>query len=250
MKNVSLVAFYGAKPTPLQNLIERLQDYLSDRKSIARDFIPYQLPQVHATIIGCEGTKTDLGLVNRWFEVRRGETRYMDLAGMVNYLQQEVSFPLTIRFGGYDRATKYNFLSRDRHLYYRSFQLQATPAETIPVSIGWSWSNDGVTLAIDNLRRSFQQFNLLHKYHNDVDAIDNDFYLRLGTIARPLDELERQKIATIIRDFLAKRSPLLLTLDRENLAFAKYRDLSLTPETTTTKFLDEVDLDWLMTLYD
>ena len=250
MSNVSLVAFYGDKPSELQDLILQLQQLLIDRELVGDKFIPYQLEQVHATIIGCEGTKTERGIVNRWFDLRRQETRYINLAGLTNYLQNEIILPPTIRFGGFDRATEYNFRSRNEHLYFRSFQLQPTETETIPILIGWSWENRQVTLGIDNLRRSFQQFDLLHKYHATNEAIDNDFYLRLGTIARPLKEMEIQAIASQIRNFLASQPPLYLPLAKQNLSFARYQDLSLTPATTEIIPISDITPQQLAILHD
>ena len=250
MSNVSLVAFYGDKPSELQDLILQLQQLLIDRELVGDKFIPYQLEQVHATIIGCEGTKTERGIVNRWFDLRRQETRYINLAGLTNYLQNEIILPSTIRFGGFDRATEYNFRSRNEHLYFRSFQLQPTETETIPILIGWSWENRQVTLGIDNLRRSFQQFDLLHKYHATNEAIDNDFYLRLGTIARPLKEMEIQAIASQIRNFLASQPPLYLPLAEQNLSFARYQDLSLTPATTEIIPISAITPQQLAILHD
>ena len=246
--NVSLVAFYGDKP-PLKNLIQELQACLVDCKSIQNKFIPYQLEQVHGTIIGCEGRKTKSGIVNQWFDERRGEIRYIDLKGLVNYLQHQMQLPLTIRFGGYDRTQEYNFLSRNEHLYFRSFQLQAIEDRIIPILIGWSWNNNEVTLAIDNLRRSFQEFNLLHKYHTTPDAMDNDFYLRLGTINTQLSPIEIQAIATIVRDLLAKRSPLYISIKKDNIALARYQDLSLTPAKTEIVPISDITANRLKQMY-
>ena len=246
-KNVSLVAFYGNKPFQLVTLIQKLQTYLANSKLVKNCFIPYQLEQVHGTIIGCEGTNTKTGIINKWFYERRRETKYIDIPGLVNYLQYQI-VPITIRFGGYDRNSNYNFLSRDRHLYYRSFQLQQAQIQTIPVLIGWSWNN-GVTLAIDNLRRHFQQFNLLHKYHDPLQAIDNDFYLRLGTIDRQLTSREIDAIATDIRNLLAIQPPTYISITVDNLALAKYRDLLLTPATTKIIPVTKISADRLQQLY-
>jgi len=229
--NVSLVAFYGDKPIELVDSIARLQTYLTNHQLLQNKFIPYQLEQVHGTIIGCEGSKIDLGIASQWFEQKRQKTKYINFSGLVNYLQQQVKLPLTIRIGGYDRQTDYNFLSRDRPLFERSFQLQPAENQAIPVLIGWSWQDNAVTLEIDNLRRSFQQFGLLHKYHAMPDAVDNDFYLRLGTINTQLSTEKINLIATDIRNFLATSS-ILIPIDLNNLAFAQYQDLQLTPATT------------------
>ena len=247
-RNVSLVAFYGDKPPQLVTLIQKLQTYLADCKLIKDCFIPYQLQQVHGTIIGCEGLKTESGIINKWFYERRQENKYIDISGLIDYLQHQIDLPITIRFGGYDRTSNYNFLSRDRHLYFRSFQLQPAQTQTIPVLIGWSWDN-GVTLAIDNLRRNLQQFNLLHKYHQTPTAIDNDFYLRLGTIDRQLTSEEIEAIATKIRNLLAAQPPTYIPITLKDLVFARYQDLLLTPATTQVIPVTEISADLLQQLY-
>ena len=244
-RNVSLVAFYGDKPAQLAALIQKLQTYLANCESIKDRFIPYQLEQVHATVIGCEGLKTETGIISKWFYERR-ETKYIDIPGLTDYLQHQI-VPITIRFGGYDRASNYNFLSRQQHLYFRSFQLSIAQTQTIPVLIGWSWDNN-VTLAIDNLRRNLQQFNLLHKYHQTPEAIDNDFYLRLGTIDRQLTSEEIEAIATDIRNLL-EAQPLFIPITIDDLAFARYQDLLLTPATTKIIPVTEISANQLQQLY-
>jgi hypothetical protein len=248
MQNVSLVAFYGDKPIVLASLIQKLQTYLANHQLLQDKFVPYQLTQVHGTIIGCEGWKTNLGVVNQWFQEKRQETKYIDFASLINYLQHQVDLPITIRFAGYDRNTNYNFLSRDRHLYHRSFQLQSVDNESIPVLIGWSWQDSVVTLAIDNLRRDLQRFNLLHKYHAIPDDIDNDFYLRLGTIKANLTLAEIDAIALEIRNLLAAQS-ISIAIQLENLAFVQYQDLSLTPATTKVIPVTEILPSELQQLY-
>ncbi|MGD1917996.1 MAG: hypothetical protein ACFCAD_03395 [Pleurocapsa sp.] len=230
--NVSLVAFYGDKPSPLQSLIQQLQSYLASQEAIRDRFIPYQLEQVHGTIIGCEGSKTKSEITSQWFYECRQEIRSIDLEGVVNYLQHQVNLPLTIRFGGYDRNQEYNFVSRDEHLYFRSFQLQPVENQLIPILIGWSWQNNKVNLAIDNLRRSFQKFNLLHKYHATPDGIDNDFYLRLGTIDSNLSAIEIKAIATNVRNLLEAQPALHISINKKDLAFVQYQDLFLIPRKT------------------
>ena len=245
--NVSLIAFYGDKPERLIALIEKLQTYLLDLK-IVRGFTPYIIEQVHGTIIGCEGLKTASGVINKWFYDRRQETRYIDFPNLIDRLKSQIDLPLTIRFGGYDRRCNYNFLSRQQHLYFRSFQLQSTATEAIPVSIGWSWDN-GVSLAIDNLRRNLQQFNLLHKYHAAPEDLDNDFYLRLGTIDRRLTMEETDAIATRIRDLLESQTPLYIPIELNDLAFARYQDLLLTPATTKVLPVADISANQLEQLY-
>ena len=245
--NVSLVAFYGDKPNELIDLIQRLQEKLGKHELLKDKFVPYQMKQVHATIIGCEGLRNNQGIVSQWFKERRGEEKYLNFVALTNYLQQ-LNLSLTIRFGGYDRHKSYNFLSRNQPLYERSFQLQPADNLTIPVLIGWSWENSSVTLAIDKLRRSFQPFNLLHKYHATTEAIDNDFYLRLGTINARLSSEEIKAIARYVCEQLASSS-VFVPLCLENLAFARYQDLQLTPATTKVISLLDITASQLEQLY-
>ncbi|MGF1542002.1 MAG: hypothetical protein ACFCU5_16400 [Pleurocapsa sp.] len=247
--NVSLVAFYGTKPLDFIKLILDLQKYLQTSQLVAGGFIGYQLEQIHGTIIGCEGLRTERGIISKWFYESKNETRYIDLANLIKYLNCCPSLPLKIRFGGYDRHKDYGFLSRGLHPFERSFQLQSLSDGTIvPVLMGWSLLDNRITLEIDDLRRSFQQFNLLHKYHQKPDAIDNDFYLRLGTIEGKISTKDKNKIETDIREILSKQA-VDLVLDKNNLAFAQYRDLSLTLETTKILPVTESNLEKLKELY-
>ncbi|MEM8674815.1 MAG: hypothetical protein AAGF83_13220 [Cyanobacteria bacterium P01_G01_bin.67] len=248
MKNLSLVAFYGHKPQPLINLIQKLQESIANHSLIQHQFIPYQLEQVHGTIIGCEGITIESGIVSYWFRSRRQEDRYINFSGLIDYLQHQINFPLRIRFGGYQRHQEYNFRSREQHLYLRSFQLQDSAEQTIPVLIGWSWRKELISLEIDNLRRNLQQFNLLHKYHYTPDAVDNDFYLRLGTINSRLTSTEIAVIATDIRNLL-KTQPFYIPINLKDLAFTQYQDLLLTPATTKVIPVAEITVDRLEQLY-
>ena len=242
---VSLVAFYGAKPPQLVALIQKLQDYLRQSQSI-RKFTPYKIEQVHGTIIGCEGFKTEAGIVSKWFHQCRQPNIGIDLSGTLDYLHHKISLPLTIRFGGYDRHLDYNFLSRDRYPYFRSFQLQPKNSAIVPVLIGWTWDN-GVS-TISKLRHDLEKFNLLHKYHAEPDAADNDFYLRLGTIDAELPFEEMKAIATEIRNLL-EVSPWYIPLNLSDLAFARYQERSLTPATTETIPLSKITVSQIEDLY-
>ena len=235
---ISLVAFYGAKPPQLVALIQKLRNHLIQSKSL-RKFTPYKIEQVHGTIIGCEGFKTETGIVSKWFHQCRQPNLAIDLVGTLDYLHHKLDLPLTIRFGGYARRVDYNFASRDRHPYFRSFQLQPKNSAIVPVLIGWTW-NDGVLSTISQLRQDLEKFNLLHKYHADPDVVDNDFYLRLGTIDAELPFEERKAIATEIRHLLEVSTPWYIPLNLSDLAFARYQERSLTPATTEIIPLSEI----------
>ena len=230
LPGVSLVAYYGNKPLELQQLIVELQQIIKD---IATNFIAYDIKQVHATIIGCEGVKTKSGIINKWFYSLRNEIRYINYAGLLNYFLTSQILPLNICFGGYQLNTDYKFLSRDRHPADRSFQLQTSQNNTlIPIVIGWSLQEQIITTDIDRIRLDLQQFNCLHKYHKNPDDVDNDVYLRLGTI---IGEFTLELITTIkqkVDRYLQHQKPTIVPLSKDNLAIVKYQNLSLPISTT------------------
>lgn len=231
---VSLVAYYGKKSLVFQQLIVNLQQRLKEK--FAESFMAYDLEQIHATIIGCEGIKTEEGIVNKWFYTLRNEIKYIDYPGLLNYFFYSNILPAEIYFAGYQPKINYQFYSRKQHPCDRSFQLQVSgDQQLIPILMGWSMKNKVITTEIEQIRRDLQQFNCLHKYHKSAQDIDNDVYLRLGTITKtfPVEKLE--KIQQEIRQYLQHLAPIRLPLTLEDLAIVKYQDLTL-PLTTTESY--------------
>ena len=248
--NVSLVAFYGDKPSSLKSLLILLQQYLVNSAVFKSKFHPYSLEQAHCTVIGCEGLKTELGIVNKWFYEKRREIKYIKLAEFLDYLLTSNLFPLDIRFGSYKPSHDYNFLSRNFHPYKRSFHLQPSRNNTlIPILIGWSVKGNLITLELETLRKQAQKCNLLHKYHNRTESIDNDFYLRLGTIKGQFNPETIAEIETEIRNILQKIPPVRIVLEKKHLAFVQYQNLSLPIETSKIIPLSEITEQKLLELY-
>ncbi|WP_144867645.1 hypothetical protein [Hyella patelloides] len=248
---VSLVAYYREKPLELQKLIVDLQGILQD--FFGSDFIPYALKQIHATIIGCEGIRTELGFVNKWFYTLRDEIKYIDYSGFLNYFINNDLFPLDICFGSYQPNVNYQFLSRNQHPGDRSFQLQLSTENTlIPTMIGWSFRKQIITTDINSIRRELQRFNCLHKYHKYPQDIDNDVYLRLGTIAGSYNSDLIASITQTINNYLQTLTPIIIPLSQEKLAIVKYQDLSLPISTTKIYSLADLssDLNLLQQLYE
>ena len=241
---VSLVAFYGEKPGALQQLIVSLQQLL--QREFRDNYIPYDIEQVHATIIGCEGLKTEAGIVNKWFYTLKNEIVYLDIAGFLKYLSTPRLLPLEICFAGYQPNINYQFLSRNRHPSDRSIQLQISGNSLIPILIGWSRCKEHISISddIEQLRRNLQQFGFLHKYHEQPQDIDNDVYLRLGTI---VGEYNPQFVATIqqkINNYLQTLAPINITVGKENLAIVKYQDLALTFNSTRIYSLTNLNVSY------
>ena len=176
LPGISLVAYYRDKPANLILLIREIQQQL--KQIYGKDFIPYDLAQIHGTIIGCEGLSTPRGIVNKWFYEHRNQVKYANFAGFLEYFANTQFFPLNIKFGGYQKDFDYQFLSRGKHPSDRSFQLRKSNSnQLIPIIIGWSSTQQKITTDVHQIRLDCQKYNFLHKYHQSSQDIDNDFFL-------------------------------------------------------------------------
>ncbi|MCU0533605.1 MAG: hypothetical protein MUD14_06885 [Hydrococcus sp. Prado102] len=241
--NVSLVAFYGTKPLAFQLLIESLQKQLSE--VLQEKFESYPIEQIHATLIGCEGLKTEKGIISKWFLEHRGEEKYINLSEFMAFIRQSDRLPIQIKIGGYNRAIDYGFLSQNRHTFERSFQFQGNFA----VLMGWSSINKQISLDLDRFRLECQNFNLLHKYHKQLDSIDNDCYMRIGVLKEKLSEEEIRAIEREIRDTLMAIAPIDLFIDTNSLNFIGYQNLSPSPDTTKVITLHDATIKEIEKLY-
>jgi hypothetical protein len=228
VRQLTLVAFWGAKTPALAARIHGLQDRLTS--ALGARFRPYTLEQVHATLVGLNRTEAG-GLWNACFARERGERRWMDVAALSARLLAGAELPVGLRFGAY-RAGERPFASRARTPYERSFSFQGTKA----VLIGWPAPDrsGAVSLAIDALRRAAQDAGVLHTYHREPDDVDNDVYLRLGLVETPLDPDVARPLEERVRRELAEAPPLLLALAADDLLLASYDDETLPTGSTRT----------------
>jgi len=250
LPGISLVAYYRNKPDNLNLLISEVQQQL--QSIYGKDFIPSDLAQIHGTIIGCEGLSTPEGIVNKWFYQHRNELKYADLSGFLEYFANTLLLPLTIQFGGYQKDDNYQFLSRGKHPGDRSFQLQkSSNNQLIPIIIGWPITKQKITTDLNQIRYDCQQYNFLHKYHQFSQNIDNDFYLRLGTITSQLSIAENLLAETSIINYLQKRLPILIELSYQDLSLVKYNDLLLFLNSTEYYNLKRINIsaDFINYLY-
>lgn len=256
--NVTLVSFYGSKPPELEALVLELQQQISETEALGRAFEVYASEQVHATLLGCEGLRTRGGVLSKWFYERRGEERYVDLHGFIHYVRASGRLPLTVRLGGFRPDVEYGFDSRNQHPFERSFQFQKEKDPGgrgqdlyIPVLMGWPCRGRLFPPDLDRLRLGAQSFNLLHKFHARPEAVDNDLYLRLGVLrnltpegAGALRELEGR-----IRNSLRERTPVHVSVETGNVAFARYEETTLAPGSTRRVALREATAADLEALY-
>jgi len=145
---VTLVAQYGPKPPGLAAFLRHLQNNLS--ASLGRAFEPYDIEQVHATLVGLEGCRVD-GVI-------RGKRSGLsiDLSGIVGFLRGDAFTAIQVRVGGYRAADRHSFRSRDEHPYLRSFSIQGGTA----VAIGWPADGAQSPDSLDRLRRSLERFGV------------------------------------------------------------------------------------------
>ncbi|MGB3401769.1 MAG: hypothetical protein WBA77_03690 [Microcoleaceae cyanobacterium] len=240
--NVSLVSFYGKKPPDFEALLLLLQGYLSNE--LLRQFTPLPLPQIHGTLLGCEGGKTPQGILSQWFLKKRNQQRQINLAGLIDAVDQFEKLSVQIRLAGYHATIDYGFKSREQHPYFRSFQFQNRKA----VLRGWPFYQSRFPEDIGNFRDSAQTVNVLHK-HQPQKGVDNDFYLRIGNVDSDIPESKLAAIETKIQEFLRIQSPLLLTLNQSSIAFVQYQDLSLPPQTTQSFPIQAITVETLAQLY-
>jgi hypothetical protein len=211
--------------------LRHLQQNLS--ASIGRGFQPYDIEQVHATIVGLEGCRADGAIRGK----RSGLA--INLSGIVEFLRGDAFAPIQVRVGGYRAADRHSFRSRDEHPYLRSFSIQGSTA----VAIGWPVDGAQSPDSLDRLRRLLERFGVRHKWHTAAADVDNDCFFVLGRLDRDvIDGRVLEATAEAIRADLAATSHAIIDIDRDMLSFVGYLDSALPRATSRRYALDEPDL--------
>jgi hypothetical protein len=226
---VTLVAYYGSKPTEISNFLRLCQDKLC--AILLSAFHPYDMEQVHATIIGLEGIPNDTEVLNLNFREINKKDKPMNPDKIMSFLERTKLIPFEVRIGGYRHYQSFPFSSRSQHPYIRSFSVQGP----IAVAMGWPVAEKSYPPVLERLRRQFQKNNVLHKWHNAPKTVDNDFYFVLGRIDRDhITKIRMQELQELMRQTLAGIEPLLIPIERENLSIVGYYDNQL-PHSTSSK---------------
>jgi hypothetical protein len=219
-RNLTLVAFYDSKPDTLVQLVDLVQTAL--RTGLGSAFSAYTVEQVHATIVGLEGWRIGAEAFNANMIQVTGRPSAMDLRGLFRFMQEIP--PFHIRIGGFAAQKIYPFASRGLHPYIRSFAINGSLA----VLMGWPVAGESYPMTLDNLRRECAHYNVLHKYHQKKDDIDNDFFLVLGQVAHgSISDEKVEYVQDALRQHLAKREPLDLVIQPEDLSVVAYTDARL-----------------------
>jgi hypothetical protein len=239
MRQATLVAFYGAKPPPLEGILRSCQERISQsvrELGAGVEFRPYSLAQIHATMVGLERWAPP-GFENRNFRELRGRAKVMRLAQLFDFLRTCDYFPFHAQFGGFDHRD-YPFQSRGARPYERSFSLEGR----IAVMIGWPVRDAGCTgdhvslgaaagsspgaraypTVLEDLRKGARTFGVLHRWHQKPQDVDNDLYLRLGMLETELPNRQAGLLQDAMRRALSAAPPTVVRLAVSDLAVVAY----------------------------
>lgn len=217
---LTLVSHYGEKPPALASLCDSLQSRAA--ALLGNAFVPYDTAQIHGTIVGVEGERTDGRIVSANFSRHRNIERHIDFTGLCRAAR--AMQPFEIRLGGFGRHEDFGFTSNGSHSFLRSFSLQGE----IAVAMGWPWSDGRHSGALFDFRKSIEKFGVLHKWHRRESDRDNDFFFVLGRVNRAGVTDERVVDAEeALRSFLADSDPVQFSVTAGTLSFVAYTDSQL-----------------------
>ena len=222
--HVTLVALFGRKPAVVAEFIHKAQELL--HKDLGDAFTPYELEQVHATIIGLEGQRLSGGaVVNTNYLTFQRTPAPMDLDRAIAIVRG--SKPIRIRVGGFREGAAYPFKSRTEHPFNRSFVID-TGKQTAH-AMGWPVESDTYPASLDRLRRSLNEANIFHKYHRRSEDTDNDFFFVLGRV-QP-ERATRNALEHVTRSLRERMASteLHIDIDPACLSIVGYDDPALPP---------------------
>lgn len=229
----TLVSQYGKKTDEFSSYVKRCQEELTT--SLSSVFMPYEIAQVHSTIIGLEGCCRNSRIENTNFREHRQKVRLMVPSEFLTFLRSSSLPAFDVQIGGYVEAEDYGFLSQGKHPYLRSFSIQGV------VAVAMGWPTDG-TNTLDDFRRSFNPVNVLHKWHKAESDIDNDFFFVLGRVNQDsVSEETVDNAATHMRHFMANADPITVNVNRTSLQIVCYSDTQLPISTSIAHAIDDLN---------
>ena len=262
MRQVTLVALYGEKPTELSKLVADCQKHME--QALQGNFLPYDMSQIHATIAGLERV-IGSAYLNLNLAKYRDKQEHMDFEGLLNFIRFGGMFPFQVQIGGFQNRD-YPFTSRGQRPYKRSFSIQGDKA----VLMGWPIRGQPLMNAnpspldlvqesriypatLDAIRQAIQNFNVLHAYHRSLTDVDNDFYFRIGLVNQTsLDPSSTEIIERTIREFLSTSNPVIVEVTISDVYIASYEDEALPLNSTRVWHIrdSEVIPDFVKGLYE
>ena len=244
MIQVTLIALYGDKQDDFATAITRCQQIAA--QAVGSAFTPYDLCQIHATIIGFERHIAS-PVFNANFAKHRGRDVVMEFDGYLTYLRGCGLFPFEVQLGGFANRD-YPFTSRGTLPYDRSFSIQGDKV----VVMGWPLRGEPFKAppdtpaacsreariypaTLDAIRLAAQRYGILHGYHRLLTDVDNDLFFRIGLIdPKALTAATTSTLEGQVRQFLSSQPPLVIEIRIEDICIAAYEDDRLPLVSTQT----------------
>ena len=244
----TLVAFYGYnKPDEFLHLIYECQKKVGTL--LGGSFNTYPLEQVHATIIGLEGSSCADKVFNLNFR-DIGQDREILFDQVIDVWRRVV--PFTVSLGGW-QDKPYEFENGMKESPYEgSFFIRGKLAG----SMGWPIEKTGSRVTYPDtlfqLRKRFEtKANVLHRWHRNPEFRDNDFFFRLGVTPLPDDHPAVENARKLMRKFVSCRSPVELMIGPDDLTIVAYEDNKLPwkPDSGNRRTVENISADWLRAIY-
>jgi hypothetical protein len=164
----------------------------------------------------------------------------MQMQDALHFVDNTRQLPMTIKIGAYRKNTDYGFTSFGRQVWERSFTIQGEKV----VLMGWPIHTATNLHPLAVLRRSFEEFGILHKWHRTSQDIDNDCYFVLGLILPDAGSaIDVTKTLLTMRNHLAGMTSLTIPLKKDDLSFVSYTDVTLPGATTRRLSLSDAVRD-------
>jgi len=235
---VTLVSHYGPKSGKVLELVRVCQETLS--KNLGAAFRPYEVEQVHGTIIGLEGQQVGNTIQNQNSEKIALPNCAVDPNRLLQFLRTGLVSSLEIRVGGFRHDVNWGFTSQGSHPYLRSFSIQ----KEIAVAIGWPVQEGAFPLTLDGMRRSFNSLNVVHKWHQKPGDVDNDFFFALGRVDRRfVSDTQVHAVEEHIRVLLAGLKDTTFPVNRNTLSIVGYLDAQLPAATSCSFAINDPELN-------
>lgn len=248
---VTLVSLYGDKHRDFAALIAECQQLAV--QALGSAFSPYDVRQIHATIIGLERCRASACNAN--FLKHRGKEVAMDFTGFLATLRACEQIPFEVQLGGFAPRDA-PFTSRKAVPYERSFSVQGNKL----VVMGWPVCGEPRPAPpaapavprreariyppkLDLIRRTAQRYGILHAYHRAETDVDNDLFFRIGLVdPEAIAEPAIRALEHHARQLLSTRPPLVIRIRLEDIHVAAYEDERLPWSSTRTWSLADPSL--------
>ena len=235
MKQVTLVMLYGPKPAYLSAVIAECQKQIASL--LGNHFQPYDLHQVHATLVNLDLIPGSKGS-NIYLSTYRGQSQRMDISGLLNFIRTSGHFPFRVQIGGF-QDRDYPFCSHRQRPYSRSLSIVGNEI-VVARMIGWPIHEAEISAShlaqekhiypdtLEEVRRAAEGFNILHRYYFGLTDRDNDFYFRIGLIHQlaPDSPLCRQA-ERVVREFLSAIKPVIVEIALADVYVVSFQDDTL-----------------------